>query len=343
MNPSGKSGEQLLKVLTLKFQIKTKNVYSYKFKQIFRIHKLTNIMSKKLYICFLLFLPITNQAFSQSITGLQEKIEHIISDKKAIVGVSVLGIESGDTLAINGNRNFPMMSVFKFHIALTVLKKVDDGQLSLNKKIFINRKDLLETWSPIKDKYPDGNVKLTLDEILKYTVSHSDNNGCDILLRLLGGTQAVQEFINSLGIKEFVIKYNEEQMRDGENAKVNTTTPQATIKLLTLFYNNKILSKNNTKYLYKLMEGNSRGTTLIKGQLPDGTKVAHRTGMSGTDENGLQIALNDAGIIALPNGNHFAIAIYLNNITEKKEVSEKIIADIAKVTWDYFTHKQINH
>ena len=61
--------------------------------------------------------------------------------------------------------------------------------------------------------------------------------------------------------------------------------------------------------------------------------------MSGTDENGLQIALNNIGIIALPNGKHVAIAIYVNDITERKEVAEAIIADIAKAAWDYFIAK----
>ena len=296
-------------------------------------------MNKKIYVFSLLSLFVSNQIFAQDTAALREQIEHIISGKKATVGVSVLGIESGDTLAINGTRNFPMMSVFKFHIALTVLSKVDKRELSLNQKVFISRKELLDTWSPIKDKYPDGDVTLTLNEILRYTVSHSDNNGCDILLRLIGGTQFVQEFINELGIKDFIIKYNEVQMAQADNARANTTTPQATVKLLNLFYNKKILSKKSTQYLYGLMEENSRGATLIKGKLPAGTVVAHRTGMSGTDENGLQIALNNIGIIALPNGKHVAIAIYVNDITERKEVAEAIIADIAKVAWDYFIAK----
>lgn len=296
-------------------------------------------MISKIYLYTLIFLFFAYQASAQTMTGLKENIENIVSGKKATVGVSVLSIEDGDTLSINGDKNFPMMSVFKFHIALAVLKRVDDGQLSLNQKIFISSKELLDTWSPIKEKYPNGNVTLTLNEVLKYTVSHSDNNGCDILLRLIGGTHVVQEFINSVGIKDFLIQYNEEQMANGELAKVNTTTPLATTKLLALFYNNKVLSKNSTAYLYKLMKDNSRGATLIKGKLPANTVVAHRTGMSGTDDNGLQIALNNAGIVTLPNNKHFAIAVYVTNTTESTKATEAIIADIAKAAWDYFISK----
>ncbi|KGO86434.1 hypothetical protein Q765_11175 [Flavobacterium rivuli WB 3.3-2 = DSM 21788] len=297
-------------------------------------------VTAKLYIFVLFCMLPANQLQAQTTTTeLREQLEKIVADKKATVGISVLGLEDGDTLSMNGDRNFPMMSIFKFHIALTVLKKVDNGALSLKQKIFISSKELLDTWSPIKDKYPAGNITLTLDEILMYTVSHSDNNGCDVLLRLIGGTQVVQEYINTLNIGSFVIRYNEEQMASGELAKVNTTTPLATTKLLSLFYNYKLLEKKTTRYLNELMEQNSRGKALIKGKLPTGTKVAHRTGMSGTDDKGLQIALNDVGIITLPNGKHYAVAIYLNNITENKETAEGLIADVSKSVWDYFISK----
>jgi beta-lactamase class A len=84
---------------------------------------------------------------------------------------------------------------------------------------------------------------LTLDQILRYTVSHSDNNGCDFLLKILGGTDTVQRFINKQGIKDFTIKVNEQQMSVWENLYLNTTTPLATTLLLEKFYNGKVLKK----------------------------------------------------------------------------------------------------
>lgn len=144
---------------------------------------------------------------SQTIKDLKNKINQIISTKNATVGISLKGIEDKDTLSINGNKETPMLSVFKFHIALAVLNRVDEGILKLDQKFFIKKEDLLsETWSPIREEYPQGNMYLTLDQLLRYTVSHSDNNGCDILLNIIGGTETVQKFINQQGIKDFTIK-----------------------------------------------------------------------------------------------------------------------------------------
>jgi beta-lactamase class A len=280
------------------------------------------------------------QVFAQDLTELRKEIGQIIATKNATVGVSIKAIEDKDTLSINGNLNASMMSVFKFHIALATLSLVDKGKLSLTQKLFIKKDDLHEkTWSPIRDEFPNGNMYLTLDQLLRYTVSHSDNNGCDILLEQIGGTETVQKFINEQGIKDFVIKVNEQGMRTWENLYINTTTPLATTELLEKFYKGNVIKKKSTKYLYQLMVECSRGLTWMKAGLPKGTELAHRTGISSTNKNNLRVAMNNVGIVKLPNGKHLIISIYLKNITETEENTAKIIADITKVTWSYFTER----
>ncbi|PWN67265.1 class A beta-lactamase, subclass A2 [Chryseobacterium oncorhynchi] len=278
---------------------------------------------------------------SQTIQDLRNKINTITSTKNATVGISVKGIEDKDTLSINGNKETPLMSVFKFHIALAVLNRVDKGKLKLNQKFFIKKEDLIpETWSPIREEYPEGNMYLTLDQLLRYTVSHSDNNGCDILLNIIGGTDSVQKFINQQGIKDFTIKVNEQQMSSFDKFYLNTTTPLATTALLEKFYNGKVLRKETTKYLYQIMVETSRGLTWMKAGLPAGTELAHRTGISSRNENNLRAAMNDVGIVKLPNGKHFILSIYLKNINEEMAVTEKIIADISNAVWEYYTNKK---
>ena len=100
------------------------------------------------------------------------------------------------------------------------------------------------------------------------------------------------------------------------------------------------LKEATTKYLYQIMVETSRGLTWMKAGLPSGTELAHRTGVSGTNDDNLRVAMNNIGIVKLPNGKHFILSVYLKNITEKQEDTEKIIADIARVTWNYFTNKK---
>ena len=292
---------------------------------------------RRILLTFLIFL-VSLKIFGQ--TELRQELENIIATKNATIGISIKNIETKDTLSINGTLNAPLMSIFKFHIALATLNLVDKGKLSLKQKIFIKKEELHEnTWSPIRDEYPSGNMYLTLDQLLRYTVSHSDNNGCDILLKLIGGTETVQRFINKQGIKDFTIKLNEREMQTWESFYINSTTPLATTEILEIFYKGQVLKKKTTKYLYQIMVDCSRGITWMKAGLPEGTELAHRTGISDRNENNLRAAMNDVGIFKIPNGNHIILSVYLKNITEEREVTEKTIADIAKATWNYYTNK----
>lgn len=285
-----------------------------------------------------LFLLLISSLAAAQKSALEQKISSITQGKKATVGVSVLGFENNFKYSKNGDKKLPTLSVFKFHIACAVLDLVDQGKMSLDQKIFFKKEDILtNTWSPMAKKYPEGNVSLSLDEVLDYTVAQSDNNTCDMLLKLIGGTQTVQKFMDSKGVKGFQIKRNEDDMHKNWKTQYdNYSTPNSAVQLLKKFYDGKILSKKSTDYLMKIMIGTTTGTNKIVEQLPKNTPVAHKTGSSGKYDNDLTVAENDMGIITLPNGKHYAIAIFVSNSTETEGVNCKMVSDISKAVWDDF-------
>lgn len=281
---------------------------------------------------------------AQTTDLLQQKIQQIISAKNVEVGVSIVGDDGKDALSINGDGHFPMQSVFKLHIALAVLSEIDKGKFSLNQKIKIEQKDLLPNlYSPIREKYPKG-ANLKLSEILEYTVSQSDNVGCEVLLRLISGPQAVEDFFIKNNFRDVSIKINEEVMQNNWDLQFrNWTTPKAANEVLSSFYynNKKILSKKSHDFIWKVLKETKTGENRLKGQLPKGTVVAHKTGSSGTNKTtGITAAVNDIGIVFLPDGQHFFISVFVTNSKEDAETNEKIIADITKAAWDYFTNQK---
>ncbi|MEM6320094.1 MAG: class A beta-lactamase, subclass A2 [Bacteroidota bacterium] len=301
------------------------------------------MITKNTFVTFLTFLLILTNGYAQEIATLRQKIGDIISSKNAVVGVAINGIDAKDTLSINGEHRFPMQSVFKFPIALTILAEVDKGNLSLDQKINIQKSELLPgLWSPIRKKYPEG-ATLTLAEILKYTVALSDNVGCDVLLKLLGEPQAVERHFAALSFNNFAVKINEEVMQNNwEMQFLNWTTPKEANNILTTFYENAnhLLSKKSYDFIWDIMKGTKTGKNRLRGQLPKETVVAHKTGWSGKNkETGVTAAVNNIGIVILPNGDYFAISVFITESTENLETNERIIADISKVAWDYFMAK----
>jgi len=293
-------------------------------------------------IVFIQFL-FASQVYSQNIDSLRNKIDKITLTKNAVVGVSISGNNGKDTLNINGEKPFPMQSVFKFHIGLALLSEVDKGNFSLDQKVKIEKNELLPgLWSPIREKYPEG-ATLTISEILEYTVSQSDNVGCDVLLRLLGGPLTVEKYIKANGIKDVSIKINEEVMQNNWDLQFeNWTTPKAANQTLEVFFNtdNNLLSQNSYAFIWSVMRETSTGKNRLKGKLPNGTVVAHKTGWSGKNKTtGITAAVNDIGIVFLPNGKHFFVSVFITDSREDATTNEQIIADIAKVAWDYFNNE----
>ena len=288
---------------------------------------------KKLTILFLL-ISIFNCAQKAE---LKKEISKITEGKKATVAVSVLGIDF--PFQYNNNnaeKKLPMQSVFKYHIALAVLDLVDQGKLSLDQKVFIKKSELLpNTWSPIREKNPEGNFEMSISELIEYTVAMSDNVGCDVLLRLIGGPKVVHDFLISKGAKDTQIVYNEELMQSAwKNQYENYTTMKSATRLLKDFYKGKILSKKSTEFLLAVMYRTSTGLNKIVEQLPKYAKVAHKTGSSGKNDAGLTGAENDIAIITLPNGKTYAIAIFVSDSTESYDVNCKMISDISKVVFE---------
>ncbi len=292
-------------------------------------------MLKSFYFIFFSTTIIWGFNVSAQSNSLKNQIIEIAKEAKGTVGVSVLNIETKKSISYNGNLHLPMQSVMKFLIAITVLHEIDLGKFKIDQLIYISKNDLPKTYSPLRDKYPNGNVDVSIRELLSYMVSQSDNDACDILLKTLGGTRKVEDYMHSLGIKNTSVKASEFQMAQAWNVQfTNWCEPVAMTQLLNIAFRPNFLSQNSHTYLWQMLQETITGPKQIKGLLPVGTIVAHKTGRSSTNEQGITAATNDVGVINLPNGRHLAIAVFISNSPTDLAMRESIIARIAKAAYD---------
>jgi beta-lactamase class A len=271
-------------------------------------------------------------------TDLNKQMNEIAGLSQGRVGAAVLLLESGKSVEINGDERFPMQSVYKLPIAMAVLDQVDRGSFKLEHRVRVERSELVpaKLHSPLRDKYPDGDVELPLRELLQYNVSESDGTACDVLLRIIGGPEAVSKYLREIGIKEIIVADTEMEMSKSNAVQYrNWATPKGAIALLKLLHEGTVLSAQSRELLAKLMIETPTGPKRIKGLLPQNTIVAHKTGTSGT-VNGITAATNDIGIITLPNGKHLAVAVFVSDAKADSETREGVIARIAKAAYDAF-------
>ncbi len=288
---------------------------------------------KKLLFLFSTIV-VTFPMFSQN-EVLRNKIQKIIQGKDATVGVALI-VDGKDTLTINNNFRYPTQSVYKFHLALAVLDYLNKNNLTLDHQLYVKKGDLLpNTHSPLRDDYPQGEMYLSVADLIKYTVSKSDNNGCDILFRLVGGTAVVDRYIRGLGLSEFAIAATEEEMHGPwEVQYTNWSTPYTAAQALEIFRIQDILPQPFLDFLWDTLAGTITGGNKIKALLPEGTFVAHKTGSSFRNAEGLKAAENDIAIIQLPDGRYYSLVVFVADSMESNDVNCGIIAQISKVVYD---------
>jgi beta-lactamase class A len=298
-------------------------------------------MEKVIRVIILLLCISIVFAEAQSLETLRQDIYQILEGKSATVGVAIWGENPHDTLSINGKLRLPMQSVFKLHLAMAIMYQVDQGKLSLNDTITISKEQVNTyewLWSPLRENYPEG-AEVTLAEIIFNTVAWSDNLGCDLLFELAGGPEVVQSFFHESGIRDIAIVDTEIVMQvDWKRQYDNWTTASAANQVLRMFYENtdSLLSPESHSFLLDVLKSTQTGLQDLRGGLPKDAVVAHKTGYSGQNDEGLIRALNNIGIVFLPDGSYFYISVLVSDSSEGVEGSHEIISEIANAAWDYY-------
>ncbi len=295
-------------------------------------------MKKTFILLFTGLMAFSSAAPAQT---LQERLDAIVKGRRARIGVAIENADGSERAHYHAGNFFPMQSVFKFPIALAVLDKVDKGELRLSQRIFLKKSDLRpNTWSPLRDRYQNGNVYVSLKEILRTTIKDSDNNGCDILLKLAGGPDAVTAYLRKKGIEGMTVATTERTMHgDWAIQASNRATPAAANHLLKLFYDRKLLKPDTQAFLWAAMRDSMVSPERLRNGLPPNTPLIHKTGTSMAFYKKQGNTVNDIGIVILPDGKPLFISVLVSHGKEPKAATEKMIARLSRTAWEHFTGK----
>jgi beta-lactamase class A len=281
----------------------------------------------------LLFILSAVSALAQE--PLRQQIQAIAREAHGKVSVACSLPGSALNCDLNPNARPPMQSVFKLPLALTVLHHIEQGTFSLDQPVRFLPQDriLPHVYSPLQDQYPDAGVDVPLRELLRLSVSLSDNVAADILLRLLGGPTTVNTYMATLRITGFHLLDSEAVLHREVPAQYrNWFAPAGAVQLLRKISDNSPLTPEHTDLLLGWMTPALR-TKRLEADLPAGTRVAHKSGTSDVD-HGLAHATNDIGLIPLPDRRRIAIAVFVTDSTADEATRERVIARIARAAYD---------
>lgn len=291
-----------------------------------------------LSFCFLLVAVVTTA--QTGLDSLKRELHREIKSYPATVGMALI-VNGRDTLVLNNEVQYPMMSVFKFHQALAVADYLQRNQMPFDTPVAVRKTDLKEnTYSPLRDKYPQGGISQTVGELLGYTLQLSDNNACDILFDRLVSVAETDAYIRRLGISDFAIVANEADMHaDLTKCYRNWTSPLAAVRLLDMFITGKTVTGVYQDSLQQIMTACTTGTARLPYPL-QGTEVVlgHKTGTGDRNERGEYIGINDIGFVLLPGRNRYVIAVFVKDSRASYEETEAMIGRVSEMVYKHVKH-----
>ncbi len=265
---------------------------------------------------------------------LSAEIRAIAAEAKGKVAVACALPGSGLRCDLEAQAHPPMQSVFKLPLAMAALHAVEEGKLALDQPVRFLPEDriLPHVYSPLQDKYPQAGVEVPLRELLRLSVSLSDNVASDMVLRVLGGPKVVDAYVASLGVTGFHLEDGEDVLHREVAAQYrNWFAPAGAVELLRRIADRSPFSAEHTELLLGWMTVGTN-TKRLGADLPAGTRVAHKSGTSDVD-NGVAHATNDIGLISLPDGRRLAVAVFVTDSTADVAVREGVIARIGKAAY----------
>ncbi len=279
------------------------------------------------FICMSFLLP----CMAKGGLAIEDSLGMYIESKDARIGVAVMTADSC-MFGVNTHDAFPMLSVMKFPLALAVAETVGERECSFDDLITVRKGQLhTDTYSPMLSKYSFGEEhRISVNELLDYALRNSDNNACDILIDFTGGISAVSKYLDRAGIKDVVIKCNEDDMQKSiSRCYENTATPYAIVSMTDRFF--KYGNDENSVRIKRMLETCQTGKDRLAAPLRSTDAViGHKTGTGPVDKNtGRIVAVNDVGYICLPSGMSYSIAVFVADAKYSMEEAEDIIADIS--------------
>ena len=239
-----------------------------------------------------------------------------------------LGVSAWSAFRVAGWRDderFVYCSTFKAYLAAATLLRVQAGEERLDRAIPVTSADMTNH-APVTGAAVGGS--LTVDQLMEATVGLSDNPAANLLIRELGGLEALREFYRGIGDQSTRVDRLEPEMNRLDGGKDTITPGQSAVNLRRLFVSRDTpLSTRSKERLLGWMFDTPTGPGRIKAGVPAGWRVAHKTGTGGYGPT------NDIGLLYPPSGEPLVLAVYFHATPESTSAqNDAVIADATRMT-----------
>ncbi|MGB2078320.1 MAG: class A beta-lactamase [Vibrio sp.] len=244
--------------------------------------------------------------------------------EQAQIGVAIYQPQTADLWSYRGDERFPLTSTFKTLACAKVLSDVEQGKLSLTDSMTITPQQVLD-YAPVTKNYIGK--EFSLNQACEAALTMSDNTAANQILTQIGGPKALTQYLQSIDDEVTRLdRYEPElnQARDGDPR--DTTTPKAITLSLSKIILGDSLTPASRAQLIDWMEANKVADPLMRQVLPQGWRIADRSGAGGFGARSM------TAIVWPSHSDAFILSVYIKNTNKNMDIRNSVIREISQKT-----------
>jgi beta-lactamase class A len=242
--------------------------------------------------------PPSDDALAQLIADLEQA-------NRVRIGLFAMNVTSGRTVGNRAQESFAVCSTFKAYAAARVLQMIQDGELTLDRRVFVDPADIVAN-SPRTQ--PRAGGEMTLEKLCQAAVQVSDNTAGNLLLKTIGGPPAVTAFARSISDDRTRLDRWETELNSAlPGDPRDTSAPEAIGGGYRDLLTGDALAPAQRQQLEDWMRANE--TSSIRAGLPPRWTSADKTG------SGDYGSTNDIGVAYGPEGQRVLLSIMTTTTT----------------------------
>ncbi|MBD2117400.1 MULTISPECIES: serine hydrolase [Microcystis] len=263
----------------------------------------------------------TTLVLNENLSSLNQKLQALaVKYPKLQAGALFIDLDNGAYANFRGDTIFAAASTIKIPILVAFFEDVDAGKIRLDETL-VATKDVLASGSGDMQYLGVNKTYTALETATKMNVI-SDNTATNMLIKRMGGKEALNQRFQAWGLTSTVIN---NALPDLEGT--NTTSPRDLVTILGKVNQGELLSLRSRDRLLNIMQ-ETRTRTLLPQGIEKAADIAHKTGDIGS-------MLADAGIIDMPNGKRYLGAVMVKR-PHNDSNARTLIQQISRTAYQHF-------
>lgn len=279
--------------------------------------------------------PASANGDDPSLNEFKTRLTELAKAHQGDVAFAVKHLASGEIVTFQADRAMPTASLIKLAIMIEAYRQIDEGELDLDTMITLREEDMVPGSGVLTSHFSAG-TQLPLRDAIRLMMVFSDNTATNLVLNTIG-LPATSKTMQSWGLEETKIHsltfrrdtsvFPERSVKFG----LGSTTAAETLQLLERISKQDLFAAELNQQMIDHMLA-CDDDTKIAADLPNGTKVANKTGA-------ISNCRCDGAIIETSQGPLLVVVLTNNNQDQSwtnDNAAHRLCANIGRIAFDHY-------